>query len=314
MNKTIPWCEKYRPSDLNDIVLSENNKLFFNNILEKNIFPNLLLYGPPGTGKTTTIINLINSYQKKFYTIDKTQIIHLNASDDRGIDIIRNNINTFVKTNNLFNNGIKFIILDEVDYMTKSAQIALKYLINSNQNNVCFCLICNYISKIEKSLQNIFCKIKFNALPYENIYNFINNININENLNLNESYIKSIIIYYNYDIRSMINFIQSNKNNKNILNDILFNNLFNEHIKPNNLNNFIKLIENTENKYKISKTILIKKYIYYFLINKMFTNKIFQNFEIKKELSNNMKFLLHFIEDNNNIIKFLYLIIQKYIK
>ena len=295
------------------IVLSENNKLFFNNILKKYFSKSFIIWSS-GTGKTTTIINLINSYQKKFYTIDKTQIIHLNASDDRGIDIIRNNINTFVKTNNLFNNGIKFIILDEVDYMTKSAQIALKYLINSNQNNVCFCLICNYISKIEKSLQNIFCKIKFNALPYENIYNFINNININENLNLNESYIKSIIIYYNYDIRSMINFIQSNKNNKNILNDTIFNNVFNEHIKKNNLNNYIKTIENVENKYKIIKKIFIKKYIYYLLTSEIFTNKLFNNFEIKNDIFNNMKFLVHHIEDNNNVIKFLYLIIQKYIK
>ena len=60
-----PWVEKYRPVIFDDIVLNENNKIIFKNILNKNYFPNLLFYGPPGTGKTTTIINLINDFQKK---------------------------------------------------------------------------------------------------------------------------------------------------------------------------------------------------------------------------------------------------------
>ena len=98
-------------------------------MIEKNYIPNILLYGPPGTGKTTTIINLINKFQSKNNQLNKGLMIHLNASDERGIDIIRNQINNFVNSKTLFNVGIKFIILDEVDYMTKNAQLALKYLL-----------------------------------------------------------------------------------------------------------------------------------------------------------------------------------------
>ena len=84
-------------------------------------------------------------------------MIHLNASDDRGIDVISNQINQFVNTKTLFGNGMKFVILDEVDYMTKNAQQALKYLIQQYSKNISFCLICNYISRIDTSFKmNLF--------------------------------------------------------------------------------------------------------------------------------------------------------------
>ena len=143
-----PWIEKYRPNKFNDIVLDPLNRKLLENIVSQNNFPNLLFYGPPGTGKTTTIINLINKYQEVYNQKRKGLKIHLNASDDRGIDIIRNQINQFVNTKTLFGNGMKFVILDEVDYMTKNAQQALRYLIQQYSTNIRFCLICNYISKI----------------------------------------------------------------------------------------------------------------------------------------------------------------------
>ena len=122
----VPWVEKYRPRKFDDIVLEKNNKTILNNILNGASFPNLLFYGPPGTGKTTTIINLIDKYQEANNQKRKGLKIHLNASDDRGIDIIRNQINQFVNTKTLFGKGVKFVILDEVDYMTKNAQQALR--------------------------------------------------------------------------------------------------------------------------------------------------------------------------------------------
>ena len=158
---SIPWVEKYRPYDYKNIILCNENKYFLDNLLKLNYIPNLLLYGPPGTGKTTTIINLIKKYLNNNNIDNNDLIIHLNASDDRGIDIIRNQINNFVNSKTLFTNGIKFVILDEVDYMTKNAQIALKYLINLNINNIRFCLICNYISKIDNSLRNQFINLRF---------------------------------------------------------------------------------------------------------------------------------------------------------
>ena len=152
-SQSVPWVEKYRPSNFSKIVLDPINRTIFENIINKDYFPNLLFYGPPGTGKTTTIINLINEHQQKHSKINKENVIHLNASDERGIDIIRNQIQQFVKSNGFFESGIKFVILDEADYMTKNAQQALKYLMQSTNYNVRFCLICNYISKLVTSLQ-----------------------------------------------------------------------------------------------------------------------------------------------------------------
>jgi len=127
MNTFTPWVEKYRPNTFNEIVLDPLNKKILENIIKNEHFPNLLFYGPPGTGKTTSVINLIKAYQDT--SDNKNLMIHLNASDERGIDIIRNQINTFVNSKSLFNDGMKFVILDEVDYMTKNAQIALRYLL-----------------------------------------------------------------------------------------------------------------------------------------------------------------------------------------
>lgn len=212
MTEAIPFTEKYRPNNFDDIVMESLNKDFFITMLKHKYFPNLLLYGPPGTGKTTTIINLINEYQKSVNNINKCLVIHLNASDERGIDIIRNQINQFVKTNNLFEEGFKFVVLDEVDYMTKNAQQALKYLIQSCGKNVKFFLICNYISKIDQSLQHEFICVRFNKLPIQNINTLLKSICKKENIQISNRSIDVIQTLYKSDIRSMINFIQLNQN------------------------------------------------------------------------------------------------------
>jgi replication factor C subunit 3/5 len=211
-NSTVPWIEKYRPKRFNDIVLDPINRCFFHNILDKNYFPNLIFYGTPGTGKTTTIINLINEYQSRYNSLAKGSIIHLNASDERGVDIIRNQINQFVKSKNMFVPSCKFVILDEVDHMTKNAQQALKYLIQTSNYDVHYCLICNYISKIDEQLQQEFICVRFNQLPKMEIIHFIKNICIQENIQLDSEKIETIQEIYKSDIRSIINFIQLNQN------------------------------------------------------------------------------------------------------
>ena len=220
MSSNIPWIEKYRPTHFDNIVLDPLNKQLFQNILKYKYFPNLLFYGPPGTGKTTTIINLIKSFQsmeqygvvcdsdKPALGNNNENVIHLNASDERGIDIIRVQINQFVKTKNLFEKGLKFVILDEVDYMTKNAQQSLKSLLQTCRNNVRFCLICNYISKIDESLQNEFICVRFNQLPEREIHQFMQTIVASEGLSLTDTQISTIQSLYHSDIRSMINFIQ----------------------------------------------------------------------------------------------------------
>jgi replication factor C subunit 3/5 len=211
-NDAMPWVEKYRPSCFDEIVLDPMNRMILSNILKTNYFPNLLFYGPPGTGKTTTIINLVNAYQSKLNMRNRGLMIHLNASDERGIDIIRNQINSFVSTKSMFGNGIKFVILDEVDYMTTNAQIALRYLLTSyTDNNVRFCLICNYVSRIDESLQTEFVRMRFNQLPEADILVFLRKIRDNEKLSLTDLNLVAIQRQFHSDIRSMINYIQTNQ-------------------------------------------------------------------------------------------------------
>jgi len=275
------WVEKYRPTNFNDIVLSPNNRKIFKNIIDMNYFPNLLFYGPPGTGKTTTIINLINEYQTRYSKINSSTIIHLNASDERGIDIIRNQINQFVKSMNLFETGLKFVILDEVDYMTKNAQQALKYILQTSIHNVRFCLICNYISKIDESLKNEFICIRFNQLPPEYICNFLQNIVVKEGISLKPSTIESIQKMYGSDIRSMINFIQLNQNlniedwERNIITDDDFNELHEVIMKTKRLSNVSRnynereyYIHSISVQYNIDKKTLLLKYYDWILRNR----------------------------------------------
>ena len=116
------------------------------------MYPNMIFYGSPGTGKTTTILCLIKEYQKIHKC--KNNYIHLNASHQRGIDVIRNEIQQFSMNKNFFNNHKKFVLLDEVDSMTKQAQNHLYYIIKNTNNNICYILICNYLNKIIDNIRN----------------------------------------------------------------------------------------------------------------------------------------------------------------
>lgn len=269
--QNIPWVEKYRPTQFDDIVLDPINRRIFQNILSRNYFPNLMFYGPPGTGKTTTIINLINEYQQRHNQVNKGSVIHLNASDERGIDIIRNQIYQFVKSKNFFEAGLKFVILDEVDYMTKNAQQALKYLLQSSCYNVRFCLICNYISKIDESLKNEFTCIRFNQLPRQDIFKFIKQITKSEQLDLSDAVIDTIQKLYNSDIRSMINFIQLNQNSSewesNIITDDIWEKIHELLCQQNHDAAFIYM-NNISIQFNTDKKTLMKNYFNYIIRNK----------------------------------------------
>jgi len=212
-DSSIPWCEKYRPTNLEDIVLDPINRKVFENILKTQKFHNLLFYGPPGVGKTTSANNIVTNYQQLYHRVNRETVIHLNASDDRGIEVIRTQIHQFVKTKNMFEKGYKFVILDEVDYMTKNAQQALKNLLQSSIENVRFILICNYICKIDESLRNEFTCIRFNKLPEEDTIRLIKRIIKSEKIeNISDSIIHNIQSMFHSDIRSMINYLQLNQN------------------------------------------------------------------------------------------------------
>lgn len=269
-NENIPWVEKYRPTKFDDIVLDPSNRTIFDNILSTGYFPNLMFYGPPGTGKTTTIMNLITEYNNRYNQLSKGSVIHLNASDERGIDIIRNQIYQFVKSNNFFNKGLKFVILDEVDYMTKNAQHALKYLLQTTSFNVRYCLICNYISKVDESLKNEFICIRFNQLPQTDIRKFIEHIITGENLNISEGTIEKIQQMYQSDIRSMINFIQLHQNYEGMQSNIITTATWKhmgEIIENNTVDELHTYIQQLSLQYNIDKKTIIKEYFNYCVRN-----------------------------------------------
>ena len=295
----IPFMESYRPKKFEDIVLDPLNKQILQTIIDTSYFPNLLFYGPPGTGKTTTIINLINAYQTKLNIKKKDLIIHLNASDERGIDIIRNQINFFVNSKPLFHSGMKFVILDEVDYMTKNAQQALRYLLQNYTSNVRFCLICNYISKIDEGLQNEFIRLRFNQLPKNDIIKFLTNISISEKLNMSEKSISCIQKLYKSDIRSMINFMQSNQdivnkeNEINIIDNDIWEKLLSKLLKREKLEVITEFVHIISINYNIDKKNIIKDFLNYIIRNyPIFLTNDFFNF---------VENLMHSQIQNNNI-------------
>ena len=303
-NTNIPWIEKYRPTNFDTIVLDPINRQLFEKILDQNYFPNLLFYGPPGTGKTTTIINLIQAYQQKYHQINKSTVMHLNASDERGIDIIRNQIYQFVRSNNLFDRGLKFVILDEVDYMTKTAQQALKQLLQCSTQNVRYCLICNYISKIDESLKNEFIAIRFNQLPKKEIHHFIRDICHKESIMISDSAIDTVQQLYDSDIRSMINFIQlnqsCNKLERNIITNTLYDKIYKILIDKNStLNEFVEFIRNISIQYNTDKRNIIKNFLQYMIC--------FQSTVVTSEFLNIAEFIIHNIEAPiDTSLKYLY--------
>jgi len=270
MSFDMMWIEKYRPKTIDEIIGQDETKTRLKGFVESKSLPHLLFAGPPGTGKTSTVITLATEIFGEGNI--SGNLLELNASDDRGIDIIRNQISQFVNSKSLFNSGLKYVVLDEADYMTKNAQQALHNLLETVNENVRFCLICNYISKIELSLQSEFIHMRFNKLPEQNIIDFLNKIVKEEDLkDMSKVNIKAIQDYYKNDIRSMINFLQVDKKNRKT-NIIIDNNCYNDISDMLKKNLSYKKIESKimyySTKYKMEKYMIIKKYLKFLVYEK----------------------------------------------
>jgi len=206
MIEYLPWIEKYRPSDFSSIISNEQNLIILKNMLLSNSLPHLLFHGTSGTGKTSTIMALAKELYKNNINL---MIMKLDASDDRGINTVREEIKGFAEKKNMFQKGVKLIILDEADSMTYDAQFALRRIIEKYSDTTRFCLICNYENKIINAIRSRCANFRFNPIQKNEIINFLKKICENENLTILENALDTIAELSNGDLRKAINLLQS---------------------------------------------------------------------------------------------------------
>ncbi|KAE9396868.1 P-loop containing nucleoside triphosphate hydrolase protein [Gymnopus androsaceus JB14] len=206
LNENLPWVEKYRPVTLDDVVSHKDITSTIEKFIEKNRLPHLLFYGPPGTGKTSTILAVARRIYGAEY---RKQILELNASDDRGIDVVREQIKQFAETRTLFSKGFKLIILDEADMMTQAAQAALRRVIEQYTKNVRFCIICNYVNKIAPAIQSRCTRFRFSPLPIVEVEKRIDLVVERENVKLTDDGKKALLKLSKGDMRRALNVLQA---------------------------------------------------------------------------------------------------------
>lgn len=204
--KNLPWVEKYRPSTLDDLISHEDIIKTINRFINEEQLPHLLFYGPPGTGKTTTILACARQlYPKGQFN---SMVMELNASDDRGIGVVRGQILNFASTRTIFNKGYKLIILDEADAMTNDAQNALRRIIEKYTDNVRFCMICNYLGKIIPALQSRCTRFRFGPLDPKQILPRLEYVIEQENVKVTEGGKKALMELGSGDMRKVLNILQ----------------------------------------------------------------------------------------------------------
>jgi replication factor C subunit 3/5 len=202
----LPWIEKYRPKKIKNIIGQEKNINCLKNMIRSGSFPHLIFYGISGTGKTSTILSICRELYGKNKTL---MVMKLDASDDRGINSVRDEIKGFAEKMTINNKGIKLIILDEADSMTFDAQFALRRIIEKYSNSTRFCLICNYDNKIIPAIKSRCANFKFNPINEKFIEKKITDISEKEKLKIGKKSIQIISKLAKGDLRKSINLLQS---------------------------------------------------------------------------------------------------------
>ncbi|CAF9926469.1 hypothetical protein IMSHALPRED_006969 [Imshaugia aleurites] len=212
-----PWVEKYRPKSLNDVTAQDHTITVLQRTLQASNLPHMLFYGPPGTGKTSTILALAKElYGPEMF---RTRVLELNASDERGISIVREKVKDFARMQlsnppPLYKDRYpcppyKIIILDEADSMTQDAQSALRRTMETYSKITRFCLICNYVTRIIDPLASRCSKFRFKMLDQGNAKMRLEDIAQNENIKLQDGAVDKLIKCSEGDLRKAITFLQS---------------------------------------------------------------------------------------------------------
>eukprot|EP00477_Mikrocytos_mackini_P000687 GAHX01000737.1.p1 GENE.GAHX01000737.1~~GAHX01000737.1.p1 ORF type:complete len:329 (-),score=61.13 GAHX01000737.1:9-995(-) len=209
MEKSQTFLEKHRPTQLSQIAGNELILKILTNFTKRGEFPHLLLHGQPGTGKTTCATNVAREVCGR---LPSPNVLELNASDDRGINVIRDQVSTFVSTEvNFFTKNkqkLKIVILDEADSMTKTAQFALRRLIEVYSKKVRFILICNDVFKIIGALKSRCVGLKFKPIPKTEVLKLLKNILSKEQKIISEDRLVTISEHYNGDLRKSLSELQ----------------------------------------------------------------------------------------------------------
>ena len=217
------WTEKYRPQSLDEIVNQVETVSRFKTFVSEKNMPHLLLVGPAGIGKTTSILALARDLYGASY---RSFILELNASDERGIGVIRDKVKNFARTAAIASPvSFKILIMDEADHLTGDAQHALRRTMEIYTKTCRFCLLGNYSENIIDPIQSRCSVFRFSPLDESDLKGHIEYIAKKENLNIVEEGIDAIYQASNGDVRKSINLLQAAAANQKLIDDVAIYNL-----------------------------------------------------------------------------------------